>query len=237
MKLFRVITIIGTLPCLAVAQDDEQAAKQLEELQKHLEEVYGDQIKVSKLRHAVLDAANRTEIPHLKDFLILYPDAVVRYLSFAKSDFPGLSVTTTLHDRYKFNLRVPVRYSEDNQKIIGYGEPMCHLLEIASVTPRDDGAGGAELHATSGGDLQEHFGLKDWKKLVESKGDFSTLGFKLKVTNPVPNFNLIKKDLKSLERQIPKQAEQDGADQPATAPESKPESDSKQKPESEVRPQ
>lgn len=210
MKILRAITIIAMLPCLAAAQDDGQTAKKLEELKKHLEEVYGDQIKVSKLRSAALDATDRTEIPYLGDFLTLYPDAVVRYLSFTKSDFPGLSVTTTLHDRYRFSLRVPVRYSEDNKKIVGYGEPMCHLLEIASVTPRDGGAGGVELHATSGGDLQEHFGLKEWKELVESKGDFSILGFKLKATNPVPHFALVKKNLKSLERQIPKQAEQDG---------------------------
>lgn len=214
-----------------------QAQEPREPTQEEYQEALAEQLRISKLRHAALDAADRTKIPYLKDFLTLYPDAVVRYLSFAKSDFPGLSVNTTLHDRYQFNLRVPVRYSEDSKKIISYGEPMCHILEVASVTPRDDGAGGNELHGTSGGDLQEHFGLKEWNSLVESKGDFSALGFKLKVANPVPNFDLVKKHLKSYERQMPNQAEQDGADQPATAPESKLEGDEKPKPESEGLPQ
>jgi hypothetical protein len=143
----------------------------------------------------------------LKDFLSLYPDSAVNYLSFADADFPSLSVNTTLYDRYKFSLRVPVRYSPDNSKIVSYGEPKCHLLEIASVSPRGDGAGGTELGGTNGGDLQEHFGLEAWEKLVHSKGDFSTLGFKLDSARPVRHFELVKKHLKSLERRIPKQAE------------------------------
>ena len=204
-SIFTIVTVL--IASLTFAQAQKLREPTQEEYQKALAE----QMRISKLRYATLDAADRNKIPFLKDFLTLYPNAIVRYLSFAKADFPSLSVNTTLHDRYQFNLRVPVRYSKDNKEIIGYGEPICHLLEIISVTPRDDGAGGVELHGTKAGDLQEHFGLQNWDKLVESKGDFSTLGFKLKVTNPVPNFDLVKKDLKSLERKIPNPTEQDTA--------------------------
>lgn len=228
----RIVTT-SFLALFALSSCDAQEKPKVEPTQEQVAEALAEQIRISKLRHGLLDAADRTKIPYLKDFLTLYPDSVVRYLSFAGSDFPSLSVNTTLHDRYQFNLRVPVRYSEDSSKIMGYGEPRFHLLEIASVTPRDDGAGGTELGGTSGGDLQEHFSLKEWKKLVESKGDFATLGFRLEVNRPVPNFDLVKKHLKSLERQKPNQAEQDGAEQPATAPEA----EKKPKPESEGRSQ
>ena len=232
----RIVTT-SFLTLFALSSCDTQEKPKVEPTQEQVAEAFAEQIRISKLRHGLLDAADRKKIPYLKDFLTLYPDSIVRYLSFADADFPSLSVNATLHGRYQFNLRVPVRYSEDSAKIMGYGEPRCHLLEIDSVTPRDDGAGGTELQGTSGGDLQKHFGLKDWNKLVESKGDFSTLGFRLEVDKPVLNFDLVKKHLKSLERQIPNQAEQVSADQPATAPESKPKGNDKPKPKSEGRSQ
>jgi hypothetical protein len=123
---------------------------------------------------------DRSAVPYLKDFLTLFPGAVVRYLSFADADFPSLSVTTTLHNRHQFNLHVPVRYSADNLKIVCYGAPKCHLLEVESAIPRDDGSGGNELGGTNGGHLQKQFGIKEWETLVESKGDFSVLGYEMK---------------------------------------------------------
>lgn len=156
-----------------------------------------EQVSVSKLRHATLDAVDRNKIPYLKDFIGLYPDSVVWYLSFAGADFPSLSVTATLYDRYEFNMRIPVRYSEDHRKVLGYGPPKCHLLEIESVDRRGD-----ELGGRSGGDLQEHFGEEEWKSIVKSKGDFSVLGFELKKDAPVADFSLVIKHLKSLERKV-----------------------------------
>jgi hypothetical protein len=206
-----------------------QAQEAREPTQEEYEKALADELRISTLRHAALDVADRAKIPHLKDFLTLYPDSVVRYLSFARADFPSLSVTTTLHDRYEFNMRVPVTYSEDSKTVVGYGSPLCHLLEIESVDRRGD-----ELGGTSGGDLQKHFGEKEWKALLEAKGDFSTLGYELKKDAPVPDFDLVIKHLKSLERPLPKPAEQAGADQPATAPESM--SEGKDKPQPEAKP-
>jgi hypothetical protein len=193
-----------------------QAQEAREPTQEEYNKALAEQLRTSKLRHAALDAADGTKIPHLKDFLILFPGSAIQYLSFAGADFPSLSVTTTLYDRYEFNMRVPVTYSDDNMTIVGYGSPICHLLEIESVDRRGD-----ELGGTSGGDLQKHFGEKEWKALLEAKGDFSTLGYELKKDAPVPHFDLVIKHLKSQERRIPKPAEQDGGEQPATRPESR----------------
>ena len=171
--------------------------------QENYDKAIAEQVGISKLRYSALDSANRKKISYLKDFLILYPESSVSYLSFAESDFPGLSVTTTLHDRYEFNMRIPVKYSDDSRGIISYGHPKCYLLEIESVDTRDDGQGGIELGGTSGGNLQKQFGDNEWGAHVVSNGDFSVLGYKLNKNSPVKNFNLVIKHMKSLERIIP----------------------------------
>lgn len=192
-------SVLMTVPLLA------QAQKTREPTQEEYQKVITEQIRISKLRHAALDAADRSQIPHMKDFLALYPNTIVRYLKVSGADFPSLSVITTLHDRYEFRMDIPVKYSDDHLSIVGYGEPECHLMEVASVSTRDYGAGGIELEATIGGDLQKHFGIKEWELLVASKGDFSLLGFKIEKAKPVPNFELVIKHLKSLDRRKEKQ--------------------------------
>ena len=188
--------VLMAAPVLARAQEAREPT--MEEYDKAVAE----QVRISKLRYATLDAADRSKIPFLKDFLTLYPDTVVQYLKISGADFPSLSVTTTLHDRYEFRMDIPVKYSDDHLKIVSYGEPQCLLMEVASVSTRDDGRGGIELESTTGGDLQKHFGINEWEALVESKGDFSVLGFKMEKGKPVPNFEFVTKHLKSSERRI-----------------------------------
>ncbi len=221
--------VLMAIPVLAQAQEGREPT------QEDYNKALAKQLGISKLRHATLDAADRTKIPYLRDFLTLYPDSVVRYMSLTGADFPSLSVTTTLHDRYEFRMDVPVKYSDDHLKIVSYGEPACNLIEVAAVTPREDGAGGIELGGTRGGDLQKDFGSKEWEALVESKGDFSVLGYEIKKGKPVPNFNLVIKHLKSLERRIANQEAEASGGQPATHPESKSEGGEKPQPESERR--
>lgn len=178
----------------------EQPPVEKEVTQEEYNKLLAEQVKISILRHATLDSVDRKKIPYLKDFLTIYPKSIIRYLSFAETDFPGLSVNTTLHDRYQLNMRIPVKYSDDNTKILSYGLPICHLLEIKSVDPREDGLGGTELGGTSGGDLQKHFGDKKWQALFKAHGDFSVLGYELKQGSPVNDFKLVIKHLESFER-------------------------------------
>jgi hypothetical protein len=117
--------VLMAVPVLAQAREGREPTQ--EEYQKALSE----QIRISKLRQTTLDAVDRSQVPHIKDFLALYPDAVVRYLKVSGADFPSLSVTTTLHDRYEFRMDIPVKYSDDHLRIAGYGEPECHLMEVA----------------------------------------------------------------------------------------------------------
>jgi hypothetical protein len=184
----------------AFEEENKTIAKSDEPTQEDFNKAVLEQLKVGNLRRATLNAQDRNKIPHLKDFLQLYPDSVVRYMKLNDADFPSLSVTTTLHGRYELRMDVPVQYSEDHRKIAGYGAPSCYLQEVASVITRDDGAGGTELGGTQAGPLQKHFGLKEWEALVGAKGDFSVIGCEIKKDNPVPNFDLVIKDQKRLEQ-------------------------------------
>jgi hypothetical protein len=177
----------------------EEPAAEKEVTQEEYSKFLAEQANISTLRYKALDSVDRNKIPYLKDFLTIYPEAIIRYLSFAGTDFPGLSINTTLYNRYRLNMRIPIKYSDDNTKILSYGLPQCHLLEIISVKTRQDGFGVKELHGYSGGELQKHFGDEEWQALFKAKGDFSVLKYKLKKDKPVANFNLVIKSLKSRE--------------------------------------
>jgi hypothetical protein len=188
------------LPLLVSCENKlAEQADEIEITQEEYNKLLAEQIKISSLRYATLDSEDRKMTPNLKDFLAIYPESIIRYLSFAETDFPGLSANTTLYDRYKLNMRIPVRYSDDHTKVLSYGLPICYLLEIRSVDSRDDGLGGTELGGYSGGDLQKHFGDAEWQKLFKANGDFSVLGYELKQDKPVKNFKLVIQDLKNLE--------------------------------------
>jgi hypothetical protein len=83
-----------------------------------------------------LDAADRAKIPHVAEFLALYPDATIAYLDFAGSEFPGLSLDALLHERYVLNLRLPVHYADGGTRIDRYGDPAFFLVEVDGVTAR-----------------------------------------------------------------------------------------------------
>ena len=183
-----------------VKQSEAKEPTQKELTQEEYNKLLAEQVKISSFRYATLDSEDRKKTPHLKEFLAIYPESIIKYLSFAETDFPGLSVNTTLYDRYKLNMRIPVKYSEDHTKVLSYGLPICYLLEIRSVDSRDDGLGGTELGGYSGGDLQKHFGDTEWQTLFKANGDFTVLGYELKQDKPVKNFKFIIQDLKSSER-------------------------------------
>ena len=65
----------------------------------------------NQVKFLTLDAADRSRIPHVEDFLALYPHATIGYLSFAGSDFPGISLDTMLHDRYVLKSPIPPNLS------------------------------------------------------------------------------------------------------------------------------
>ena len=148
-----------------------------------------------EIRFATLDAVERSKIPHVGEFLALYPNATMRYLDFAETEFPGLSLDAMLHDRYVLNLRLPVDYSADGRAIVKYGDPQLSLMEITGVTEL-----AGRLHETTYGSLQLYFGAFEWAKVVAAKGDLSVLGQPLEKGKPVKDFALVRKSYDELKR-------------------------------------
>jgi hypothetical protein len=88
------------------------------------------------------------------------------------------------YGRYELTMQVDVKtnaaFSEVTEVV---GEPKFYLLEIKEITGAD--AGGARYN----GSAQRTFGLTDWKKLYDAKGDFSVLGITIHKDRPVDNFD------------------------------------------------
>lgn len=79
-------------------------------------------------------------------------------------------------------MKIDVKFDNQREKVIGYGEPKFSLTEIEKVTPSDDGTTDMRF-----GDLQLRFGAQEWQKVYDAHGDFSALGVKLVKDKPVLN--------------------------------------------------
>lgn len=90
-----------------------------------------------------------------------------------------------LFGRYVLIGEMDVTLSEDRTKIVNHSQPKFHLIELAKISV-DPNSGQAIIE---NGDTELDFGIGEWKKLVENKGDFSSLKVKLVKDKPVPLFD------------------------------------------------
>jgi hypothetical protein len=125
-----------------------------------------------------LDAA-KPSAPLVIEFMRLFPNAVVNYRYFTSTHEPGFNVGVDLHQRYELTMQLPVRFDPEGRTVVGYGDPKFYLVEAASQKGREtwynhEGA--------------RHFGSDEWRKVVESGGDFSAVGYTMVTDRPVPGF-------------------------------------------------
>lgn len=143
-------------------------------------------------RFSTLDAA-RPSAPYLSDFLRLFPSAEVNYRYFgSRSDEPSFHVTVDLHERYEFHLFLPAVYDSSRHKVIGYDEPKFQILEVASVKSHQGRTGVVSFNPAG----QREFSAADWGKIVESGGDFGSIGYPM-----ITNQRVIGFKYRSIERQ------------------------------------
>jgi hypothetical protein len=131
-----------------------------------------------KERFKALDHA-RTSAPCLQDFLRLFPEAEVNYSYWGGSSEPGYVAEVDLHGRYEFELRLPVRFDSSRRSIIGCGEPTFCLRELAMQA-------GRERSYNQASDRQ--FGTAEWRKIVESGGNFQAIGYSMVTDQPAPGY-------------------------------------------------
>jgi hypothetical protein len=127
---------------------------------------------------SALDAA-RPSAPYLSDIVRLFPEAEVNYRYFGARGEPGFNVAVDLYERYQLKMRLPVRFDSSRRTVIGYGEPKFYLLEVAKQKGRETS------YNPEGG---REFGPAEWKKIVESRGDFGAIGYTMITNKPVPGF-------------------------------------------------
>jgi|GEM_PF-1878552 len=147
-----------------------QAAKVLGLLAQEAEK--GDQY------FSALDAA-RPSAPYVSDFVRLFPAAQVNYRYFTGTGEPGFNVSVDLYERYEIGMQLPVRFDSSRRNVVGYGEPRFHIGEASSVKGRET------WYKPPGG---RSFGSEEWKKIVDSGGDFGAIGYAMITNQPVAGF-------------------------------------------------
>lgn len=127
---------------------------------------------------AALDVA-KPSASLVAEFVSLFPNAVVNYRYFTSTPEPGFDVKVDLHERYELTMQLPVRFDPEGSAVVGYGEPMFYLVEATSQKGRETWYNPAGAR---------RFGSADWRKIVESGGDFSAIGYTMVTNRPVPSF-------------------------------------------------
>jgi hypothetical protein len=87
------------------------------------------------------------------------------------------------HQRYRLALQVKVMVDYQQNRVVEVvGEPKFYMREIENIIPIE----GGRYHAKIG--TNWNFNLKDWEKVVEASGDFSSIGIEL-TDEPLPYFD------------------------------------------------
>lgn len=156
---------------LVIVSYGAAAAKQADYAQ-----LFGKAVETANASHSALDAA-RPSAPYVSDFVRLFPKAEVHHVSLSSGW--GFDVNVDLFDRYEFTMQLPVILDPSGSKVIDYGEPQFYLNEATNVVKR------TTWYDPKGG---RTFGSGEWKKIVESGGDFAAIGYTMMTNRPVQCF-------------------------------------------------
>lgn len=91
-----------------------------------------------------------------------------------------------LYGRYVVQGRVPLTVDTNTLTVVTSGPPVIYVREIARIIASPDGGGSAKFTTN-----QAQLGAAEWKKLVESHGDFSVVGYSMITNSPIPSFDRI----------------------------------------------
>ena len=148
---------------------------------------------------ALADATN--SIPYAADFARVFPGAWGSFSYFiGGAGASTFNLEVLLFDRYELTMKVSVTFKEGQRKIQSFGDPEFLLLEVSKVEKirkvgvRPDGSPAVAEQLSLSSNRQQRFGTAEWKKIVESGGDFSVIGFPLITNSPAPGFEDFRKD-------------------------------------------
>jgi hypothetical protein len=131
----------------------------------------------------------KAKIPSLAEFSKLYPDARPRvYTKYFRDGSSSVQSTTIIHDLYELTLTVDFEFDR-KLEIKSPESPSILLLEIVSV---EEGTRG-QLHISYGANYR--ITESQWRKVVESGGDFLAAGIPIKTNQPAPGIEKEKRRL------------------------------------------
>jgi hypothetical protein len=115
----------------------------------------------------------------------LFPQAdnVISYYS-GEAGQPRWTSSVGEFGRYVFRMTVLVDFDAARTNIVSTGKPSFYLYEILSIGTTPNGRPYLNINQLT----KDPLSSSSWRHLLESKGDFSVLGFSLKTNAPVSGF-------------------------------------------------
>ena len=161
-------------PDLNASTNAEQQASAFETLKQKV-----DAIEVT-YHQAITSGKN--DIQPVEEFCALFP-STENFISYYTSTQGSASWNAHigLYGRYVLALQTDIQMNADRTKIVRYGPPQFTFREIDTISP--DGRS-ASYNRRS----ERKFGVSEWKKLFESKGDFTSIDIHPTTNEPVPHF-------------------------------------------------
>lgn len=103
------------------------------------------------------------------------------FITYGANDAPIFTSVAYFGDRYELTMKVPVKIESASLGSV-CGDPEFFLSEIESISVSASG----RVSASFSRNLT--FGMKEWRTVYDSNGDFSRIGFSINPTS-VPNFS------------------------------------------------
>jgi len=168
------------LLCLFTSCSSEEASQQQKELKELQKKVEG----LDKNYDLAL-AHGRESVPVVKEFNRLFTQAS-NWISYYTGEYgnPEWNSKVGLHDRYILTMQFKIEFDDTRTRIINFEEPRFDLVEVETISYQPDGT-----YKITYGTQQVRFDITEWKRLVESNGDFSGIGAALEKDKPVPKFS------------------------------------------------
>ena len=92
-----------------------------------------------------------------------------------------------LYGRYVIQGRVPLTVDTNTLTVVSAGSPIIYVREIDRIIASTDDVGGSATFTTN----QAQLGAAEWRKLIDSHGDFSVVGYPMVTNTPLPHFDRI----------------------------------------------
>ncbi len=133
-------------------------------------------------RRLAIHASARNSVAFPREFELLFSGG----RTSASESALGWSynVEVGLYGRYHLKGSVPLTVDTNTMTVIRADSPEIYVREYARIIPAGGNIGGSATFSTN----QIQLRAAEWRKLVDSRGDFSAVGYLMVTNMPLPHF-------------------------------------------------